>query len=61
MLHAKFQDHKTSGSGRFFTIYGCGSHLGHVTGAKYMYIALGQGQTTPWYQICFIYTFIQSI
>ena len=66
MLHAKFQDHKTSGSERefflkVFTIYGRGSHLGHVTGTKYMYIALGQGQTTPWYQICFIYTFIQSI
>ena len=36
MLHAKFQDHRTSGSGkedfqRFFTIYGHGGHLGHVT------------------------------
>ena len=36
MLHAKFQDHRTSGSGeedfqRFFTIYGRGGHLGHVT------------------------------
>ena len=36
MLQAKFQDHRTSGSGeedflRVFTIYGCGGHLGHVT------------------------------
>ena len=36
MLHAKFQDHTTSGSGEevffiFFTIYGHGGHLGHVT------------------------------
>ena len=36
MLRAKFQDHRTSGSGeedfyRFFTIYGLGGHLGHVT------------------------------
>ena len=36
MLQAKFQDHRTSGSGeedfqRFFTIYGRGGHLGHVT------------------------------
>ena len=36
MLHAKFQDHRTSGSGggdfkSFFTIYGHDGHLGHVT------------------------------
>ena len=36
MLQAKFQDHRTSGSGeedfqRVFTIYVCGGHLGHVT------------------------------
>ena len=36
MLQAKFQDHRTSGSGEddfqsFFTIYGRGGHLGHVT------------------------------
>ena len=36
MLHAKFQDHRTSGSMRrrffkAFTIYGHGGHLGHVT------------------------------
>ena len=33
ILHAKFQNHRTSGS-RFlkvFTIYGHGGHLGHVT------------------------------
>ena len=35
MLHAKFQDHRTSGSGeehcfKVFTIYGHGGHLGHV-------------------------------
>ena len=36
MLHAKFQDHRTSGSGeeylfKVFTIYGGGGHFGHVT------------------------------
>ena len=35
MLHAKFQDHRTSGSGeedvQIFTIYGRGGHLSHVT------------------------------
>ena len=36
MLHAKCQDHRTSGSveyfeGFFTMIYGCGGHLGHVT------------------------------
>ena len=36
MLHAKFQDHRTSGSGEedfqsFFSVYGCGGHVGHVT------------------------------
>ena len=35
MMHAKFQDHRTSGSREnlktFFTIYGHGGHLGHVT------------------------------
>ena len=35
MLHAKFQDHRTSGSGgeyfKVFTIYGHGGQLGHVT------------------------------
>ena len=39
MLHAKFQDHRTSGSGDFFlkvfTIYGRGGHLGHVTWTIY--------------------------
>ena len=41
MLHAKFQDHRTSDSGgedflRFFTIYGHGGHLGHVTWTIYI-------------------------
>ena len=41
MLHAKFQDHMTSGSGEedfkvFFTIYGHGWHLGHVTWTIYV-------------------------
>ena len=40
MLHAKFQDHRTSGSGEkylfFFTIYGHGGHLGHVTWTIYI-------------------------
>ena len=35
MLHAKFQDYRSSGSGedilQIFTIYGRGGHLGHVT------------------------------
>ena len=36
MLHAKFKDHRTSGSGeedflKVFTIYGLGGHLGHAT------------------------------
>ena len=36
MLHAKFQDHRKYGSGeegflKFFTIYGHGGHLSHVT------------------------------
>ena len=40
MLHAKFQDHRTSGSGRedflkVFTIYRRGGHLGHVTWTIY--------------------------
>ena len=40
MLHAKFQDHRTSGSGEeeflnVFAIYGRGGHLGHVTWTIY--------------------------
>ena len=40
MLHAKFQDHRTSGSEKrrffkVFTIYGHGDHLGHVTWTIY--------------------------
>ena len=36
MLHAKFQDHRPSGSGeedffKVFTIFEHGGHLGHVT------------------------------
>ena len=36
MLHTKFQGHRSFGSGeedflRFFTIYGHGGHVGHVT------------------------------
>ena len=36
MLHAKFQNHRSSGSGvenflKVFAIYSHGSHLGHVT------------------------------
>ena len=35
MLHTKFRENRTSGSGedlrRVFTIYGRGGHLGHVT------------------------------
>ena len=40
MLHAKFQDHRTSGSGedflKVFTIYVHGGHLGHVTCTIYI-------------------------
>ena len=40
MIHAKFQDHRTSGSGedslKVFTIYGHGGHLGHVTWTIYI-------------------------
>ena len=37
MLHAKFQDHRTSGSGeKYFSIYVRGSHLGHVTWTIYV-------------------------
>ena len=41
MLHAKFQDHRTSGYGeedffRVSTIYGHGGHLGHVTWTIYI-------------------------
>ena len=31
MLHAKFRNHRLSGSGKVFAIYSHGSHLGHVT------------------------------
>ena len=41
MQHAKFQDHRTSGSGeetfiKVFTINGHGGHLGHVTWTIYI-------------------------
>ena len=40
MLHAKFQDHRTYGSGeedfKVFTIYGHGGHPGHVTWTIYI-------------------------
>ena len=36
MIHAKFQDHRTSGSGEDFTICGHHSHLGHVTWTIYI-------------------------
>ena len=41
MIHAKFQDHKTSGSGeegflKVLTIYGHGGHLDHVTRTIYI-------------------------
>ena len=33
MLHAKFQNHRPSGSGEegFFAVYSHGGHIGHVT------------------------------
>ena len=40
MLHAKFQDHRTYGSGedfvKIFTIYRHGGRLGHVTWTIYI-------------------------
>ena len=39
MLHAKFPDHRTSGSGEDFLrfyLYGHGGHLGHVTCTIYI-------------------------
>ena len=43
MPHAKFQDHRTSGSGEecffffvFFFIYGHGGHIGHGTWTIFM-------------------------
>ena len=40
MIHAKFHDHRTSGSGeeffKVFTIFGHGGHLGHVTWTIYI-------------------------
>ena len=45
MLHAKFQDRRTSGSGedffKVFTIYGHGGHHGHVTMTFLLYIKFG--------------------
>ena len=31
MLHTMFRENRLAGSGRVFTIYGPGGHLGHVT------------------------------
>ena len=37
MLHAKFQNHRPSGSGEdFFAIYSHGGHLDHVTWTIYI-------------------------
>ena len=40
MIHVKFQDHRTSGSGEeflnVFTIYGHGGHLDHVSWTIYI-------------------------
>ena len=41
MLHTKFRENQPAGSGeedflRFFTIYGHGGHLGHVTWTIYI-------------------------
>ena len=49
MLHATFQDHRTSNSEEdffkvFFTLYGRGGHLGHVTCTIYInFDSLSQG------------------
>ena len=50
MLHAKFQDHKTIGSGdedfqKCFTIYGQGGHLGHMPQTISIYFC-SQGSST---------------
>ena len=36
MLHAKFQNHRPSGSGEDFAFYGHGDHLGNVTWTIYI-------------------------
>ena len=53
MLHATFQDHRSSGSGeedffKVFTIYGHGGHLGHVTWTIYKktFVPPSQGGST---------------
>ena len=49
MLHAKFQDHRTSGSGkdfkRFLPLYGRGGHLGHVAWTIYINSPSQKGST----------------
>ena len=53
MLHAKFQDHRISGSEEdlrvFFTIYGHGGHLGHVTRMNFRSMSI-QGHVV--YKFC---------
>ena len=52
MLHAKFQDHRTSDSGEgdfkvFFPYMGLGGHLGHVTCTIYInFFPTAQESTT---------------
>ena len=52
MLHAKFQDHRTSGSGEedflsFFNIYWHGGHLGHVTLTIYIKLSFLLAKDAP--------------
>ena len=44
MLHAKFQDHRSCGSGEVFTIYGHDGHLGHVTWTVYIPLRIETGR-----------------
>ena len=50
MLHDKFQDHRTSGSGKGdfkgFTVYGHGGHLGLVTWTIQTFNSPSQGGST---------------
>ena len=52
MLHAEFQDHRTSGSREeeslnVFTIYGRGGHLGQVTLTIYTNFGLSLPKEAP--------------
>ena len=49
MFHVKFQDNQTSGSGKEFTIYRRGSHLGHIAWIVYINFSC----PFQWTKVCF--------